>query len=128
MFVFVSSTVWDDSSHARCVQREGRHVQAAAAARSRCQLQPARARIHGAHVRWPVRRVSRRHVAAAVEYRPPCASLKHTCSFEWTSVSALREDRHYVDDAGRRGRNRRDQLSGTDRGADGSFCWLEKHL
>lgn len=35
----LSPTVWDDPSHACCVQRKSRHVQIAAATWSRCELQ-----------------------------------------------------------------------------------------
>lgn len=48
-------TEWDDPSHACCLQGKSRHVQAAAATRSGRELQPTRARIHGADVRRPVR-------------------------------------------------------------------------
>lgn len=55
-FFFCSvSSVWDDPSHACRLQRKSRHVQVAAATRSRCELQWTRAWIHSADVCWPVR-------------------------------------------------------------------------
>lgn len=52
---FWFSKVRHDSVDARRMQGPGGHVSSAAAARSRCQLQPARVRIHGSDVRWSVR-------------------------------------------------------------------------
>lgn len=53
-FLCCSLSVWDESAHARNLQRKGGHVQTASATWSRCQLQPARTRIHSADVCWPL--------------------------------------------------------------------------
>lgn len=115
-YFFLSPTVWDDPSDACRLQRKSRHVQVAAATRSRCELQWARTRVHGADVRRPVR------------YAVGCLTFI-SATLERLSLNALlflcacREDRYHVDDVGRRGRNGRGQLCRKDGRTDGRLCW-----